>query len=200
MDELRHQCARPTGAAGSRVAPPPSRRSGRRPTASRPRAPGGSGRSPLPVRAGSLRAPAAHGAVREPVPRHRAVPVPYPRRAARDPARLRGGVAACPGRDRGAHGARLAGVVTLVVLISRAAPGAARGCGADGGPAQVINTRVDDGRVHVRHDTQAQGDAVFAAIRSRPGTRSLSDGPGQTTAADRPPGRVFVRGRSRPVG
>ena len=70
----------------------------------------------------------------------------------------------------------LAGVVTLVVLISHAASGVAPGtAGPTAGERQVITTRVDDGaHVHVRHPTRphrAQDDAVFAAIRFRPGTQ-----------------------------
>ena len=43
----------------------------------------------------------------------------------------------------------LAGVVTLVVLISHAAPGAAPGrAGPTAGERQVITTRVDDGRAY----------------------------------------------------
>lgn len=58
----------------------------RRPSGIRPLA--------VPVRAGSLRAPAAHGAVREPVPRHRAVPRAVPRPHTRRVSAM--GVAACP--------------------------------------------------------------------------------------------------------
>jgi len=54
----------------------------------------------------------------------------------------------------------LAGVVTLVVLICRATPGMV-------GERQVSTTRVDDAAT----DAQAQHDAVFAAIRLRPGTQ-----------------------------
>ena len=66
----------------------------------------------------------------------------------------------------------LAGVVTLVVLISHATSGAAPGtAGPTAGERQVITTRVDDGRTCTFDtDTQAQDDAVFAAIRFRPGT------------------------------
>ncbi|WP_433029460.1 hypothetical protein [Actinomycetospora sp. CA-053990] len=66
----------------------------------------------------------------------------------------------------------LAGVATLVVLISRAAPGAALGIsGPAAGERQVITTQVGSDRACTFDiDTQAQGDAVFAAIRFRSGT------------------------------
>ena len=67
----------------------------------------------------------------------------------------------------------LAGVVTLVVLISHATSGVAPGtAGPTAGERQVITTRVDDGRTCTFDtDTQAQDYTVFAAIRFRPGTQ-----------------------------
>jgi hypothetical protein len=77
-------------------------------------------------------------------------------------------------RDRGITALVLAGVVTLVVLISHATPGAAPGtAGPTAGERQVITTQVDDDAYTLDIDTdiRARDDAVFAAIRFRPGTQ-----------------------------
>jgi hypothetical protein len=65
----------------------------------------------------------------------------------------------------------LAGVVTLVVLIAHAAPGAAQGTpGPTAGERQVFTTH-DAYTFGIDTDPRAQGDTVLAAVRFRPGTQ-----------------------------
>jgi hypothetical protein len=109
-----------------------------------------------------------------PYPRTAPYPVPYPAPADRPP-----GAPPPWGRDlpvaviAGITALVLAGVVTLVVLISHAAPGtASRTPERTAGGRQAITTHVVDDRAYTFDtDTQAQGVTVFAAIRSRPGAQ-----------------------------
>jgi len=173
VDDVRHQGNAPVrsgGLPGAPAAEPPfgSPPYGVPPSGTR----GAYGRSPYPY------APAPF------VPPHRTARFgsPYPRTAPYPAARPHG-AGAPPRWGRGLPVAVitgitalvLAGVVTLVVLISHATSGVAPGtAGPTAGERQVITTRVDDGRTctfDTDTDAQAQDYTVFAAIRFRPGTQ-----------------------------
>ncbi|GAA4750265.1 hypothetical protein GCM10023199_31900 [Actinomycetospora chibensis] len=170
MNGLRHRSRAPDGRGGLPGGPAAEPPFGSPPYGVPPSsAPGSSGRSPHPYGPASFVPPQrtarsggpCPGTVPYPVP----YPVLYPAPAARRARRGRGLPIAV---IAGLTALVLAGVVTLVVLIFHAAPGAAPGTA---GERRVITTHVGDGRavtVDIDIDTQAQGDTVSAAIWFRP--------------------------------
>ena len=158
MDALRHQSYAPDG-SGRRPAGPHAEPPFGAPPYGVPPS-GASGPWPYPYGPPPCVPPQRTARFGSPYPGTTPYPVLYPAPyAARDP-----GAPPRWGRDlpsavlAGIAALVLAGVVTLVVLISHAAPGAASGTA---GGRQVVTSPVAT-------DTQAQGGAVLAANRSRP--------------------------------
>lgn len=166
MDDLRHQQCPPDGSGGL-----PRGLAAEPPFGSPPYGvpPSGAKAAPYPDRPAPFVPPQRTARCGSPYPGTAPYPVPYLAPAAPPGVPPRGGRGLPMAVIAGITALVLAGVVTLVVLICHAAPGAAPGTA---GERQVITTRVEaDHADRFDTDTPAQGDAVFAAIRFRSGTR-----------------------------
>ncbi len=168
MDDVRHRshpADRSRGLPGGPAAEPPF---GSPPYGVLPSSASAAfGRSPYPCGPAPVVPPQRTAQFGSPYPRTAPYPVPHPIRPPGAPQRWGRGLPLAV--IAGIAALVLAGVVTLVVLIARAASGAAQGTpGPTAGERRVI-IHADENTFDT--DTRAQGDAVFAAVRFRPGTQ-----------------------------